>query len=122
MKSGILARPIIAALAVVSVSSVASAGSGLGTVIQEAAALQPVYGFAAECAATGDLDHNELAQFRAQLLDVLTERHGLTVEDRLVAQAYLVGEAEVSEPALAIVPAGGGFQETRSCDSATKLM
>ena len=111
----------VAAIAVIAGTTGAAAQSGLGTVIQEAAALQPMYGFAATCAANGDLSDRELAQFRARLLDALTEKHGLTVEDRQVANAYLVGDATVSEP-LAIVPAAGRQQGTRSCDTATELM
>ncbi len=132
MKRRILGSRSAAVAAVVAgltlaAGAVADSGGqrGLGTVIQDAAALQPMYGFAADCAASGALGEGELTQFRVRLLDALTEKHGLTVEGRLVAQAYLLGDAQAvggADGSTVIVPASGGQRDTRSCDSATKLM
>lgn len=95
----------------------ASAG-GLGSGIQDAAALNRFYSFAEACVVAGEIPHAELEQFQVHVLDALEEKYSLEADERQVLEAYLVGSATFSATPMdqQIVPASG-----MTCDMATEI-
>lgn len=92
--------------------------AGLGTGIQDAAALNRFYSFAEECVGAGELPQSELELFQVQVLDALEEKYSLAADERQVLKAYLVGSASFTAGPMdqQILPASG-----MTCDMATEI-